>query len=357
MNYRIAIMHEMEALTADVERYIDLGGTGPYSQIMIIVKGANSDSVPDGPPAKFLDKIEVVDGSEIIQALTGLECQALDFYHSKRPPTNYSSFGTGAQMLGVFVLHFGRWLWDSELALDPVRFKNLQLKLTYNMDGGGSSVTAGDLEVAAKVFDRKTINPIGYLKAWKPYTYTLVADGYETFDLPLDHPIRKIMFQSLTAQKMPHQQYHDIRLQVDNGKYTVVDDETSDIIKYVLNEYPDYVETITGITGAAAVRFFCAPTYDLKAAFGGADNFSSYFRTFGMNGGVIDVAAAAATMTFQAVVSGVLPHGMLSLDQGRQDVIDDWFSPSGINKLEARIKAGAAASGTCQTLVQQLVKY
>lgn len=357
MNYRVAVLHEKETITADKTFYIDIGGAGPISVIQIQAKGTNGSGTPTAHPAKFLTSIQLVDGSEVVMDLTGIQAQALDYYHTRKTPFNLLSWYDNQVCAAIFNLHFGRFLYDPEMALDPKRFKNLQLKITYDENGGGSACDAGQLEVLAHVFNDKMINPLGYFKAWQVYDYTLVQSGYETFDLPVDNPIRKIMISSLAAGYEPYVQYNKVRIQADNGADTFVDDSVSDLLKNLALEYGPLVEGHEGIGTTSPVTHFCTPTYLESIVATNRAGTPAAISVDKGYGGSFAVDQETGGSQWYGIVMGYAPHGAMILNTGRDDVIEDWMDTRAIKKLEARIQAGSGAVGTCDTVVQQMIRY
>ena len=86
MNYRIASMLASESATVPATKTIDIDLNKPISRITIQMKGTNSTSVPTAHPAKMLTKIELVDGSNVLYSLNGLQAQAINFYESGKLP-------------------------------------------------------------------------------------------------------------------------------------------------------------------------------------------------------------------------------------------------------------------------------
>src|SRR4030042_6104657 len=141
MNYRLSQILATTTLTDDRTDSYDVNIKDVISRIVLTLRGTNADSVPDGHPAKGISKIELVDGSNVLFSLSGEEAQATDFYDNGIPPLNVVSFVNANIWTGIFNLNFGRWLWDSDFALDPKRFKNLQLKVTHKVGDTAATTT------------------------------------------------------------------------------------------------------------------------------------------------------------------------------------------------------------------------
>lgn len=81
MNYRLANILAEEAATTAATKTLDINLADPISRIVVQMKGLNSSGVPTAHPAKMISKIELVDGSDVLFSLSGVEAQALNFHN------------------------------------------------------------------------------------------------------------------------------------------------------------------------------------------------------------------------------------------------------------------------------------
>jgi hypothetical protein len=295
----------------------------------------------------------------VICNLNGIQIQALDYYHSGKIPFQIMSYYDDQIVVPLLRLHFGRWLWDKELALDPKRFKNLQLKIVTDLNGGGSACDAGNLRVFAHVFDEMSISPIGYLQAKEHYTYNLTASAVQQIDLPTDHDIRMLMIQSLAVTKQPYEQYNHIKLTEDNDKKVPIDIATSDLLKFVCSYMEPIVESIQGKATTTPVRHYITPTYETDFGIAGLNNEYSQYFEYAKYGGVADIGSADANKHFSCVVKGYAPHGALGIDLGDRDNLNDLYKVNRLKSLQLKLTAGSSigSGSTCQVIVQQLRRY
>jgi len=355
MNYRIASILAPEAANTAGTKTIDINLADPISRIVIQFKGTNNGSVITAHPAKMVSKIELVDGSDVLFSLSGVECQALNYYDNGKLPLNVVNYCNDIMAIATYELNFGRFLYDPVYALDPSKFINPQLKITHNKALGGSAPDAGELSVFADIFDDKKITPVGFLMNKEQYSYTLVASAIEHIDLATDHAYRKLLLQSMSTSLQPWQQYNKIKLDQDNGRKMIVNDEqTSNLLKMMLM-YPPIVETIEAPTKNGTQTIPCASHYERVAALTGmaADADAYLTQTYGGSIKVADSAAAVIDM----LVSGFAPHGALCVPFGVQEDPEDWFDVSGIGSLRLSLTGGGSASGTCEIISQQVRKY
>ena len=232
MNYRLASLLAAEAITATATKTIDINLANPISRITVQVKGMNSTSVPTAHPAKMVTKIELVDGSDVLLSLSGMEAQALSYYTQGRMPHTVLNYVNNVNAIATYELYFGRSLWDTLLAFDPRKFVNPQLKITHNIAAGGSAPDAGEISVFADAFDEKVIAPMGFLMAKEQYSYTLTASKNEHIDLATDRPYRSLMLMALSAGLMPSSGFDYVKLSEDNDRRVVINNQRGwDLLK------------------------------------------------------------------------------------------------------------------------------
>ncbi len=205
MNYReVEILAPKDLGTTGTE-VIDIKVRDSLSAIELIWQTTVvTASLMTAPHVACITKIELVDGSDVLFGLSGEEAQALAFYGTGRMPLNQVSLVVGEYMKSVIPIYFGRRLFDRELALDPKRFSNLQLKITWDEDAANASVVANQLSVRGFAFDKRPVSPRGFLMAKEIKEYTPVASTYEYSKLPLDYPYRMLMLRSKSTTIEPN---------------------------------------------------------------------------------------------------------------------------------------------------------
>jgi hypothetical protein len=323
-------------------------------------KTLTSDSA--GPPGN-IPRIEIVDGSTVLHSLTGYESQALGYYN--RPPGTVFDIGLHINTLPTvdfFPIDFGRYLWDEQLAFDPTRFQNPQIKITWDENIGDTGTSVNACEVWADIFDEKEISPLGFLMAIEHYAYTQGADdSYEQFSLPEDRPIRQILLRAFLDAHEPYYNAHEVRF--DEGTLDKIVFEETSLEYYFYRMMGTWPRIITDLQCdvAAADRTFYLPQSNYGATAYGTfhDITSAIFRDDGvwpMPGGKFVVIATAGSQ-FIGQASGYLPWSTFQFPMGKQDVIDDWYDPAN-KKPRMRIRAGTGgATVTSQIVLEELYKY
>ena len=362
MNHRLATILEREVHATDTIKVIDLTLSDPISQLIIIHESYNSASgIPTAHPAKCITKIELVDGSDVLFSLSGQEAQAVDWYHRKQEPVNHIIYLPTMYSEEVFNINFGRWLWDQMLAFDPKEFKNPQLKITIDVNGGGSTVTTGYLTVLAQIFDEKIIAPAGFLMHKEIVDYALAASAHEYTDLPVDFPLRKLFAKIQKYGTGPDYAFDTIKLSEDNDRRVPVNQTISQILKAMVGQTRAYEEWILVEGSAISKVAYCTPAYwptFVGTMWEGAASTMTAAILEG-DGGRFKVDMSDGQGNFQIHAKGWCPHGAIELPFGDQNDPEDWYDVSKIGSLRLDIKAasGMSSSESCQVFAQQLRKY
>jgi hypothetical protein len=359
MNYRLTQLLAEEAADTAATKTIDLNMADPISAITVFFRGQNSSDTPLAHPAKMVSKIELVDGSDVLMSLSGMQAQAVDFYHNSRPLGNKPMYTDDDWTKQVFNLFFGRSTYDPLLALDPKKFKNPQLKITHNKALGGSTCDHGYLQVWAHCFDEKTVTPEGFLMAKDVYSFALGNGTYEHIDLPTDFPYRMMLIRSLKATSAIWELFRQVKLSSDQDKHVILDGDVEQLLKLLDTKFGPYTETIQGRVGTGAVGHYLTPTSNANATIIGYGGTRDYFAGYQPWGGYIETYASNALARFQCTMHGYAPHGALCIPFGDLGDPADWFDVTALGSLSLRIlsESGLTTSDTCDIVLQQLRKY
>jgi len=362
MNYRLATLYARGAISSDLTVDVDVDVKDPITQIVVVYDTLNGAvATADGYPAACLSKIELIDGSNVLYSLSGVEAQAVDFYHNQREPANHVRYLAANYCHSIMNLNFGRYLYDPELALDPTRFSNLKLRITIDRNLGGCSSVAGLLAVFAHMFDEKPVSPIGFLMHKEIKSYTLGNGSHEYTDLPLDYPYRKLLIRAQRLGVEPHFQINNIKLSQEVDKVVPFNLTMNDLIRTIVSQTRPYREGIIGPgTAGAGVYFYCVPTYmvTISGSHWGNVNHTYPPNFYDGDGGRFSERQGTTGPNWQANLGGWLPHAVLDIPFGIQSDMADWFDVSGIGNLKLDITSGGApAAGSCQIMLQQLRRY
>jgi len=358
MKYRTDVLLDAEDVSTAATKTIDIDSTDPISRIEIVYKATNNNSVPTAHPTKMITNLSVVDGSDVLFSLSGIEAQALNYLSGTMSNPLGIAYANDVQAITTIGIDFGRWLYDADLALDPNKFKNLQLKITQDKSLGASTPDAATMSIYAHQFDEKRVSPTGFLMSKEAYTYTLVASATQSIDLPTDYPMRKLIVQSLAAGKQPWEQYNKLTLSEDQDKRIPINNmRTSDLLK-MEPDTTKIVENVIGVGTGSAAAVYCTPTYATYVAISSLTSALSTVATTQAYGGYFTVNTDSAEL-YQSVITGFAPHGALNLLHHDEYDMNDWYDVGKLKSLKLKVVAGSGCttSSTAQIVTQQLRRY
>ncbi len=357
-NYRLATLLGSESITTPGTKIVDLDLSDPISAITIQQKTTSAGTALSDHPAANISKIEVVDGSTVMASLTGKECQALDFHNNKRMPSCFLTDVSGIMTWQTFNLNFGRWLWDTLYALNPLRYQNPQLKITHNYRAADASASACTLEVYAHAFDKKKITPEGFLSPKEHHSYTCGASGtIEYIELPRDYAIRQLLIRAAAADYYPWQVANKFKINENGGASIPYEVQVSAWLKHINQIYPRIQEPACIAVNDTARDIYVCPSWQIGV------NLVPITVT-----NIISQEAANPAVPFKlditsadnctGMFTGVQPHGCFPIPFGDQEDPLDWYNVSELDKLKIEITAGTAGTnGSVQVVTEQLMKY
>lgn len=302
--------------------------------------------------AACISKIELVDGSDVLWSLSGEQAQALGFYGHGYAPCNDISVVASDYMRSVLPIFFGRQLFDPELAFDPKRYTNPQLKITWDEDAANTSVVANELTVRGWAFDEKPVNPRGFLMAKEVKSYTPAASAYEYTDLPTDYPYRLLMMQLTSTDKNPFEVLDQFKLSEDHDKRVPIDMTGYEVFRTLIwPKGPFHQKVRLNETAADAMALYLAPTYlqsgqvdydaDVIAA-------NDDFTQVAYAGNKVTIAATVELVPYLLSLSGYAPHFCWAVPLSDPNAIEDFYDVRRLGNLRLTLK-GASAVGTSPT--------
>lgn len=360
MKYRRAEILAGTDLTTAGTKTIPINVDQPISRISIYWQVTASKHGMDSYCHRDMVKIELVDGSDVLHSLDGGQNQALCIYDRKVPTMIHGQFNDGDSLGSVYGIDFGRFLYDPMLALDPTRFRNLQLKITHNESLADTGARANELEVVADVFDEKVISPMGFLMAKEHYSYTLSGTGYEYIDLPTDHPLRKLLVQGYLSAFEPWYTVAEARLDEDNEKRIPFDWEIERYYRMMKGVWTPVEDAVVGLTTTDGRTYFGTPT-DYWASPVLTCRSPAWQITIGSvsRGGSFTVTPDHPSIGWGGVYRGWLPNHCVEFPFGDPKDIEDWYDVTKLGSLRLRLKGGKGGSsnGTGAVVLQQLRRY
>lgn len=355
MNYRYTTLQSDKALGESGTEIIELTLSDIITAIRIMVIATSASTAWSNHPAANVTKVELVDGSDVLFSLTGKCAEAIDFYQRPRSRKSMIEYRNGRGCACVFDINFGRFLGDKQLAFDPKKFVNPQLKITWNIDVCETSASVGTLSVKALVFDEVQPSPIGFLMSKELKAYTPASATWEYTDLPLDFPMRTLGIQAQVGGSNLATSLADVKLSEDNDKRIPFNDTANDLARLFAAEMGEYSEFIRIMLTTSLAGYYCTPGYNARLASSSLVS-SKVVEVQTAQGGKFN-ASIEGTGQGQFVVKGTLPHQVLALPFGQRDVIEDWYDVTKLGNLRLSLKGGSAATGTFRIITEQLRRY
>ena len=357
MKYRIASMVARESIGASGSKIKDITLTDPISAILFRMSTTYGTGARLKPAVDAITKLEVVDGSEVLMSLSGSEMDALHFCETGKLTLDYTDNRPSRTCYFNLRVLFGRHIWDPLLALDPKRFRNPQLKITYDATKVQAAATDMTWEVYGEVFDEKAITPIGFLRNHEMRSYTPVTAAYEDTDLPTDLIIRKLMVQAQGYANALATVIDTIKLSEDNDKRIPLDMDCHDLATLNGEWFGEISQYIGGV-GDSAYPFYGVPGYSPRPAAIPVTVKESIAIIYN-EGCQLKLETTTTTTEVQGIWKGLLPYMTLAVPFGNQEDINDWYDVTRLGSLILRIKGGTAVpSGAAMNIVlQQLRKY
>lgn len=359
MKYRVAKILAQESLRAAGTKTIDLNVAEPISRIDLRYQVTKSKQAMDGPPAKDITKIELVDGSDVLHTLSGYENQALCIYDRRVPTMNEGAVINANPLISIYGIDFGRFLWDPMFAFLPGKFKNPQLKITYNTLLSDTGGTLPLLEVIGHIFDEKAVSPAGFLMSKEIYSATSPKSTAHAYvDLPTDYPIRQMLLRGYEDAYEPWQAILEARLDEDNLKRVPFDWDIEQYFMVMKGVWPVVEESLIGEDPAAGTVFYVTPTDYWCQVIGNSRGGIAPFMATDLNRGGKATIYLSSSGQFHAIGRGYLPNHCIQFPFGLQDQPDDWYDVTKKGSVQLRIKGGLRGENTeFQVVLQQLRKY
>jgi hypothetical protein len=362
MKYRLATLWPRTQYAADKVETIDIDVIDPISRLVVTAEvdsNTGGSGSSDGHPAKAISKIELVDGSNVLFSLTGQESQGVDFYDREKVCPNFIMYLNGMYSEQIFNMNFGRKLFDPDLALDPKKFRNPQLKITIDVGAGGWNNNDVYLTVLGHLFDEKQVTPIGFLMNKEIKDYTMGSASHEYTDLPTDFPYRQLFLRPQVYGTGPEGVVDIVKLSEDVDKKVPLNHTMYQILRNMLQEWAEYEEALICTAQTTAIYAHCTPCY---FPFGAASGWSSdpahaYAQMYAGDGGRALIDASVTGRNVLAKYHGWAPHAMVPLLPRAGDDYNDWYDFSKVSNLKLDVLSTSGQSGSTQIITQQLRKY
>jgi len=198
-------------------------------------KGVTPNWYVPYPMPYVVKRIEVIDGSEVIFSLRGHQAVSVSSFDLQYAPLHWHQELPGMSQYWCFPIHFGRSLVDPEWIFDPRKFRNPQLRITWDLNTpipvGAGGLVANDVTISvwAKVMEEGA-RPRGYLMTKEVKAYTPAGPGDLVTYLPTDFPHRKLYVRSYFHNGDMNTGTEHLKLSQDQDKWIPFDLNAHDFI-------------------------------------------------------------------------------------------------------------------------------
>ena len=360
MKYRISRILPARTLPAVTgTETIDLNVAEPISRIELRYKVTKTHEGMAAHPAADITKIELVDGSDVLFALSGYEAQALCIYDRRTPTMVHGQHLENNSEESSYGLDFGRYLWDPELALVPARFRNPQLRISYNTRLCDTGATSPTLEIFAYIFDEREISPRGFLLSKEHYKAACPEeDSYKYVGLPTDFPIRQLLVRGFHSGHEVWDSVKAVRLDEENEKRVPFDWDTEEFHRLMKGSWQQIQEQFIILPRDGEADYYITPSAFYSAVCGAGNQVALPLTvTWPPTGGLVQVRDCDG-ISMSGMVMGYLPNHTIQFPFGSQEDMEAWYDVQKLGSSRLRITGGSSGvSGAFQVILQQLRGY
>ncbi len=240
MQLRTTTIVSDESINDSGTAIYDLDFSSPVRALIIGFYGKRFDHSDTNDPMLLegIDKIEVVDGSDVLYSTDGTNCGAVQLYHTgKRPFLAYTANSTSTNRQQVKIL-FGRDEGDAEYGLDTLRFTNPQLKITHSFtESAGNWADNQQTVTVQAVLAEGAPKPKGFFMTKEVYSFSKSTSGDETIDMPRDYPYRFITMQVKDAGTPIYAEFTQTKISCNFDEFVPIDVVTEDLAWDNINRY------------------------------------------------------------------------------------------------------------------------
>lgn len=363
MKTRDAVLAYQETQSVDATtKTIDLDIVDPVSALGFEFEavGGTTSNI-NNPLYRCVTKIEIVDGSDVLASLSFEQMQALNFYKTgKQPLLQINEHASAGNTIGTALL-FGRKLWDPEYAMDFTRFKNPQLKITWNLAAirALSATTAwgtGTFKISAwaKIME-DAVAPAQFLMAKQIDSWTGATSGDRRKELPIDYVYRMAMLRMYLSGNDTQENISKIKLTCDTDKFIPLDRYTKQLDHEMAQLFGNVVvwkKAFASNNDSIWLPVNREPqVVIIKGGNAGLHNYDVglNYCWSGLANVYVYTDAGAIYGTDQRLdchIEGHALHATLPIPFGDMDRPETWFNPTGYKKVEFVLTEAAAAANS-----------
>lgn len=367
MKIRDVVLQDEYAVNDDGTWTFNVNLVDPVTEFKIWFEATNHATAPvaDSPIPRVVQEVAVIDGSEVIASMNGEEAVALYGLEYGEFPYQHNSYEASDDQRACIPITFGRSLTDPEWIFDPTRFRNPQIRVTWDLTAinaigaNGFATGTGNISVWAKVMEEGA-NPRGYLMSKEIKEFSTAAAGDEVTYLPTDFPLRKLLVRAYESGVDMATSITNLKLSQDEDKFVAWDLEADEFIWLMHNWFEpiDRYSWDMANDGAVVEHFMGHEPWGVGTA-GIADLIFGMIAIANGQYTVESIDNAGASVdpgTFKVKFSSRTPFNSFAYPFGDQNDAADWLQVRDIGNLRLLLTQGNAGAD-CQIVVQQAHPY
>lgn len=367
------MIHRREAIETSLTlansgtRTMSLDFVDPISSIDLVFEATNGASGnKENPLVHNVTAIEIVDGGDVITSVRGEVLEGLTAHLNGYVSGSRRSEVQSDGVEEAVTIPFGRYLLDTEYALNPNAFRNPQLKITWDIGHvravGATSYLTGTMTLTAVANIMEGVgSPVGVMTAKEVYDFTSAASGDERVELPTDYPIRTLGVRAYENGTWIGSTISNLKLSGDGGKVLVFDEATWITLHRQLEYYGRLDATRRCLYGSSdyVATFMAQAMYGVVMSDGGTPQIHSVTNWGSSDARIItNTHAGAAVSAAQSYVQvvGTAYQNCIMVPFGRKDVPETWLDATQFGSLVLFL-TNADAGGEVQVFVQEARPY
>lgn len=251
MKLRRDYLHKLTTLGDTGVESIGLNFTKPITSIDLIFQATiAAGGAHDNPLSGMITSIEIVDGSHTIFSMPYKEAAALSWAINKSSPKCIDNELGAASSTLACTINFGRYKGDKDFYLDPMKYNNLQLKITTSLNTTYFDTTTLTLYAIANLMEDAPGAAKGVLMSKSHFDDTSAASGVKRVDLPVDFPYLAMMLVARITSITPQAVVTNFKLIQGNGDFVPLDLRVVDLLTDNEVNLPEFACDVAAYGGA-----------------------------------------------------------------------------------------------------------
>lgn len=337
---------------------VNLGGNGKILYLRVQysdTNGATSNTLCR--LNALVTKIQVIDGSRVIQALSMREAQVRNAFMFKRLPYQVLTEAAAAVITEECYIDFRRYPEDVNFYFDTAMYQNPQLQLTHALTvsaTAGFATGQGKLSVIARIIDSGAPTRLGMVGCKEVESFASTAAGDHVTNLPVDFPSSIVYVLNPVDGALADAYINNFKLTLNTDQFIPVNMTFDDLLRQNLLEFGEFEQKIGALADTTAT--LTGDLYYRTRGFGGPVDATSKLLVTAAVGNQLTIAMTTGGTAGgpQATLKGQSPHASVIWRFG--DGIDPTqaFQPVPTDIWQLKL-TGAATGATPKIVLAQFL--